>query len=183
MKTFMGKLSYADIISSLAFLTAIIALLWNIIRDLILDRVSIKIYIVFGEIGNIKNSATALFVEAGGLKPNHKFYNTGTLIKIINTGRRSIVICGVGGELKSGDHISMAVEGLPKILKPYEEFSSISDIRSSFMDKVKNDEIKKLWAIDTKGKKWLLSNKGLEKLKETANYINSGKHLQNNESA
>lgn len=176
----MGKLSYADIISSIALLAAIIALVWNIIRDLILDRISIKIHIVFGEVGNIKNSATALFAEAGSLKPDHKFDNTGTLVKIINTGRRSVVICGIGGELKNGDHISMAVEGLPKILKPYEEFSNISDIRSSFMNKVKNNEIKKLWAIDTKGKKWLLSNKGLEKLKETADYINSGKHLQNN---
>ena len=149
----MNKLSYADIVSSLALFTAIIALVWNIIRDLILDRVSVKLYITFGEVGNIKNSTTALFAEAGSLKPDHKFDNTGTLLKIINTGRREVVICGVGGELKDGHHISMAIQGLPKILKPYEEFSNISDIRSSFMDKVKNNEIKKLWAKDTKGKK------------------------------
>lgn len=173
----MDKLSYSDIISSLALFTAIIALLWNIIRDFILDRISIKIHIVFGEVGNIKNSTTALFAEAGSLKPDHKFDNTGTLVKIINTGRREVVICRVGGELKSGDHFSMAVQGLPKILKPYEEFSNISDIKSSFMDIVKNNEIKKLWAEDTKGKKWLLSNNGLKKLKETANYIDTGKHL------
>jgi len=45
------------------------------------------------------------------------------------------------------------------------------------MDIVKNNEVKKLWAEDTKGKKWLLSNKGLENLKKTADYINSGKNL------
>ena len=45
------------------------------------------------------------------------------------------------------------------------------------MDKVKNDEINKLWVVDTRGKKWLLSNEGLKKLKETADYINSGKNL------
>jgi len=116
----MKNLSYADIISSLALLTATIALLWNIIRDLILDKISIKLYVVFGEVGNIKNSTSTLFAEAGSVKPNHKFDNTGTLVKIINTGRRSVVVCGVGGELKDGNHISMAVQGLPKILKPYE---------------------------------------------------------------
>ena len=173
----MAKLSYAEIISSLALFIAIIALVWNIIRDFILDRISIKIHIVFGEVGNITNSTTALFAEAGSLKPDHKFDNKGTLVKIINTGRRDVVICGVGGELKDGHHISMAVQGLPKILKPYEEFSNISDIRSGFMDKVKNDEINKLWVVDTRGKKWLLSNEGLKKLKETADYINSGKNL------
>lgn len=173
----MGKPSTADILALLALLIAGISLLWNIIRDLILDRISIKIHITFGEVGNIKNSTTGLFAEAGSLKSDHKFDNAGTLVKIINTGRRSVVVCGVGGELKNGDYISMAVEGLPKILKPYEEFLSISDIRSSFMNKVKNNEIKKLWAEDTKGKKWLLSKNGLEKLKEAASYINLGKHL------
>lgn len=173
----MDKLSYSEIVSSLALFIAVIPLVWNIIRDILLDRISIKIHIIFGEVGNIKNSTTALFAESGSLKPDHKFDNTGTLIKIINTGRRDIVIGGVGGELRNGQHISMAVQGLPKILKPYEEFSNISDIRSSFMEKVKNNEIKRLWAEDTKGKKWLLSNSGLKRLKDTADYINTGKHL------
>lgn len=173
----MSELSYADIVSSLALLAAVIALAWNVIRDLLLDRVSIKIYIAFGEVGNFKNSTTNLFAEAGSLEPDHKFDNTGTLVKIINTGRREIVISRIGGELKNGQHFSMAIQGLPKILKPYEEFSNISGIRSSFMNKVKNSEIKKIWAEDTKDKKWLLSKSGLEKLKETADYINSGKNL------
>ena len=174
----MTESSFTDNIALLALLIAFIALAWNIIRDLILDRISIKIHIVFGEVGNIENSTTGLFVDAGSLKPNHKFDNTGTLVKIINTGRRSVVVSGVGGELKNGDNISMAVEGLPKILKPYEEFSCISDIKSSFMNKVKDNGIKKLWAKDTKGKKWLLSKEGLKKLKETADYINLGQHLK-----
>jgi len=173
----MEKLSYADIISSLALFTAIVALLWNIIRDLIIDKVSVKIHIAFGETGNIKDSSTALFAEAGSLKPNHKFSNTGMLVKIINIGRRSIVVCGVGGELNNGSHFSMAVKGLPRILKPYEEFSNISEITNSFMDIVKNNEIKKIWAEDTKGGKWLLSDEGFKNFKKTADYINSGKHL------
>lgn len=173
----MASLSYADIVSSLALFTAIIALAWNMIKDLILDRVSVKLYITFGEVGNIKNSNTVLFAEAGSLKPDHKFDNVGTLVKIINTGRREVVVRGVGGELKGGHHIAMAIQGLPKLLKPYEEFSDISDVKTSFMDKVKNDEIDQLWVEDTKGKKWLLSNKDFDKLKETANYINFGKNL------
>lgn len=169
--------SYSEIISLFALFTSLIALVWNIVRDFILDRVAIKFFITFGEVGNIKNSTTALFAEAGSLKPDHKFDNVGTLVKIINSGRRPVVISGVGGELKNGDYISMAVQGLPKLLNPYEEFSNISDIRSTFMDKIQKDEINKLWALDTKSKKWLLSKEGWQKLKETAEYINLGKHL------
>src|SRR3989344_5324971 len=110
------QLSYADIVSSLALLTALGALAWNIIRDFITDRVSVEFYIAFGEIGNIKNSTTGLFVDAGSLLPAHKFDNPGTLVEIINVGRKPIVVSNVGGKLKSGNEISIVVAGLPKIL-------------------------------------------------------------------
>jgi hypothetical protein len=177
MEKIIVNLSYADIISSIALIIAAIGLTWNIIKDFILDKVSIELYITFGEVGNIKNSETVLFAEAGSLQPNHKFDNTGTLVKIINTGRKSIVIRSIGGKLVDGSYISMAVKGLPKMLQPYEEFSNISEIRDSFMDLVKNNKVKKLWAEDTKGKKWFLSNKGFEKLKTTAIYLNEGKNI------
>lgn len=171
------KLTYADIISSLALITATTALVWNIIRDLILDRVSIKLDIKFGEIGNIKNSMTALFVEAGSLKPVHKFDKVGMLVKIINTGRREIVVSGVGGKLIDGNDISMAVDGLPKLLKPYEEFSSLSEIKVDFKDMIINKKILELWAQDTKGKKWLLTAQSWKNLSDSAEYINLNKHI------
>jgi hypothetical protein len=173
----MEKINYADIISSLALFIASISLCWNIVKDFIVDKMSVELHIIFGEVGNIKNSETALFAEAGSLTPNHKFDNVGTLVKIINIGRRSIVVRGVGGEFTNNKEFSMVVKGLPKLLNPYEEFSNVSEVRDSFMNKVKNNEVKKLWVQDTTGKKWFISKKGLQKLKETANYINQNKHL------
>ena len=172
----MYKISYADVVSSLALLTALGALGWNIIRDLIMDKVAIDFSTAFGEVGNIKNSITGVFADAGSL-PNHKFDNPHMIVRITNSGRRPVGIAGVGGELESGEHISMVVEGLPKILQPYEIFSSMSAAKQNVMDRIINGEITKLWVRDTKNKKWMLSKEGWKHLKETAAYINSKKHL------
>lgn len=173
----MNQLSYADIVSSLALLVASVALVWNIIRDFIADRMSVEFYIAYGEKGNIKNSTTELFADAGSLLPAHKFTNPSMLVQIINTGRKPIVVSNVGGKLKTGEEISMAVDGLPKMLQPYEIFSSSSFAKQNFLEKIQKDEIKDLWVKDTKNKKWLLSEKGWKRLKSTAEYITSNKHI------
>ena len=175
----MSKLSYADIISSFALITALGALTWNIIRDLLLDKVDIQFSIAFGELGNIKNSTTGVFADAGSL-PNHLFDTPGTLVRITNTGRKPVGVAGVGGELKSGQWISMAVDGLPKMLQPYEIFSSTSNVKQNFLERIQKDEIKDLWVTDTKNEKWLLSAEGWKRLKDTAEYIASNKHLSQN---
>lgn len=172
----MNKISYADIISSIALLIAVGALTWNIIRDLVLDKVDIEFSIVFGELGNIKNSKTALFADAGSLL-NHQFDNPGMLVQIVNIGRRPIGVASVGGELKNGQWLSMVVDGLPKMLQPYEIFSSTANAKQNFLEKIQKDEIKHLWVTDTKGEKWLLSAKGWKRLKDTAAYIASNKNM------
>lgn len=177
LEYFMNQLSYADIVSSLALLTALGALAWNVVRDLIADKVGIEFYIAFGEIGNIKNSTTGLFADAGSLLPNHKFDNPGMIVEIINIGRKPIVISNVGGKLKTGEGISMVVDGLPKMLQPYEIFSSSSTVKHSFLEKIQKDEIKDLWVKDSKNKKWMLPAKGWERLRNTAEYIAASKHI------
>lgn len=172
----MNNISYSEIVSSLALITAIGALAWNIIRDIVLDKVGIEFSVAFGELGNIKNSTTGAFVDAGSL-PNHLFDNSGMLVRITNTGRRPIGVGGVGGELRNGQWISMVVDGLPKMLQPYEIFSSASNIKPNFLEKIQKDEIKNLWVMDTKNEKWLLSKKGWKRLKDTADYIASNKHI------
>lgn len=173
----MDQLSYADIISSLALVTAMGALLWNIVRDFVTDKVAVEFFIGFGEEGNIKNSATGLFVFAGSLLPDHKFDNPGMLVQIINTGRKTIGIFGVGGEYTNGEHFSMAVKGLPVMLQPYEIFSTTSNAKLSFIERIQKNEIKKIWVIDTTGKKWFLSAEQWRRLRSTADYIASGKYL------
>lgn len=71
----------------------------------------------------------------------------------------------------------MAVDGLPKLLKPYEEFSSLSEIKVDFKDMIINKKILELWAQDTKGKKWLLTAQSWKNLSDSAEYINLNKHI------
>lgn len=153
LKDFIDQLSYADIVSSLAFLTALGALTWNIIRDLVADKVAVEFYVAFGEMGDIKGSMTGLFADAGSLLPDHKFDNPGMLVEIINIGRKPVAISNVGGGLRTGEDISMVVDGLPKMLQPYEIFSSSSTAKRNFLEKIQKDEIKDLWVKDTKDKK------------------------------
>lgn len=173
----MSQLSYADIVSFLALLIALGALARNIFRDLIVDRVSVEFYIAFGEIGNIKNTTTGLFADAGSLLPVHKFDNPGMLVEITNVGRKPIAAYHIGGRLKTGEGISMAVAGLPKMLQPYEIFSTTSTIRRNFLEKIQKDEVEDLWVQDTKKKKWSLSAEGWKRLKDTAEYIALNKHI------
>ncbi len=174
----MNTISYADITSSLALLTALGALAWNIIRDFVTDKVSVEFYIAFGQVGNIKDSTTGLFADAGSILPSHKFDSPGIIVEIINTGRKPIAVSNVGGKLKSGEEISMVVDGLPKMLQPYEIFSTVSIVKkNSFLEMIHKDEIEDLWVKDTTDKKWLLSTKGWERLKNTASYIASRKHI------
>ncbi|MEK7554862.1 MAG: hypothetical protein AAB518_02670 [Patescibacteria group bacterium] len=169
-------MTITDTISILALLAALTALIWNVIRDLILDKIDIGFSIAFGELGNIKNSETAVFAPAGSL-PNHKFDNPNVLLTITNVGRRSIGVASVKGKNKNGGMFFMAVRGLPKIIQPYEIFSSTNDIQKDFLERVQEDKIEKLWVVDTKGGKWPLSKKAWIQLKETADYITSKKHI------
>ncbi|MEK7554867.1 MAG: hypothetical protein AAB518_02695 [Patescibacteria group bacterium] len=171
----MNEVSYSDIISVFALITAIGAFAWNIIRDLVMDKVAVEFSIAFGEIGNIKDTRTALFAPAGSLS-DHKFDNPGVLLTITNIGRRPIGLASVGGKLRNGGKLFMAVDGLPKVVQPYEIFSSISNAKQNFLERIQKDEICRLWVMDTKGRKWLLSAKGWEQLKETAGYIASERH-------
>jgi len=99
----------------------------------------------------------------------------------VNTGRRKIVINSIGGRYKkehnSSKYFVLALTGLPKMIEPYEVFSQHTDISSSLLREVAGSEIDKIWIEDTKGKKWSLKKKEMKILKDTANYINNGKHL------
>ncbi len=167
------SLSYANIVSSLALLTAVVALVWNIIRDLIADKIQIEFYIA----GNITNSSTRLFADAGSLKPDHYFDNPVMFVHIINTGSKQIGINGLGGKYLDQDELSVVLEGLPRMLQPYEVFSTVAPVKNHFLENVQNKQIKSLWITDTKNNKWYLSKRGWKRLQETAAYIHSGKHI------
>ena len=170
-------MEYSDIVSTLAFITALAALAWNIVRDYLANKTAIKLSIALGEAGNIRNSTTGLFVDAGSLLPTHKFDNPSMLVSMVNVGRKSISISSVGGESNAKKYFSIALVGLPKMLSPYEVFATTCDVDLDFAKKVSKNEIKKLWAIDTTGKKWFLSKTAWKRLRRTAIYINERKYL------
>lgn len=173
---FNKNMNYADVVSTIALIAAVVALVWNIIRDVVSDKTSIKGCILFGEKGNIKNSQTNLFAEAGSI-PNHKFDNPKMLIKIINTGRRPVVVSGIGIKFKDNTYSSMLVKNLPKMLEPYASSSEITEINNAFLNKVVNNEIEEIWVRDAKDKKWFLSEQEMKKMKRTADYVYSDKHI------
>lgn len=174
------NLTYAEIVSSIALLTSFSALAWNIVRDLIKDKNSLSFRIVFGQLGNIGESTTGLFIDAGDI-PNHKFSRPQILTSIVNTGRRNVVVHSVGGEYKNeyedNKFFTLAIVGLPKMIEPYEVFNHIADMSEVFLEQIIKNNIKSIWVEDTKGKKWLLGKGSTKRLKETAQYIKDGKHL------
>jgi hypothetical protein len=172
-----SSLSYEEIVSTLALVTALVALVWNIIRDLVSDRVRIHLSLYFGEMGNIKDSSTGLFAGAGSLLPEHKFDNPGMFVGVTNIGRKPVVVSGLGGKYKKGAEFFIAVEGSSKMLQPYETLSKSVPAKLDFIEKIHKDEVEKIWVTDTKKKRWLLSSKEWKRLKETADYIALGKHL------
>ena len=172
----MKNHSYSDIVSTLALLAALSALTWNIVRDYLADKMAVKLSVAFGEIGSIRNSNTALFADAGSLLPQHKFDNPGMFVSIVNAGRKPIGVHSVGGEFKNGEHFSIAVAGLHKVLNPYEVFSTTSSVKPDFVQSISKGQIKNIWATDTTDKKWFLSRKGWKRLRKTAQFIQDGKH-------
>lgn len=169
-------------IALLALLASFLALGWNIVRDLILDKVSLDFSAAFGETGNIKGYVGGVFADAGALMPEHKFDNPQMLISVVNTGRRPIVISNVRGEYKNADtsggiHFGIMAAELPKMLQPYEIFSSVGPARPAFIEHLRSNNIKKIWIEDSAGGKWNLSAEGWRRLKHTANYIAENKHI------
>lgn len=174
----MENPTYSDIVSTLAFITALGALAWNIVRDFISDLTSIQLRVAFGERGNINNSSTALFADAGSLLPEHKFTNLGIMYQIINTGNKTVVIKNLEGSYKSKKkEFSIVIHGLPKKLEPYEIFTTTVEINNNLLELISNSEVKNIWVTDTKDKKWYLSKKEWKRLKFTADYIKTNKNI------
>lgn len=170
-------MDYAQTVSSLALVTALGALAWNIVRDFVSEKTALDLRVAFGEIGNIRNSTTGVFADAGSLVPSHKFDAPGMFVSITNTGRKPIGVAGVGGEYKNGNSFSIAINGLPKMLQPYEVFSTTAQAKTDFIEQIEKDNLKDLWVRDTSDKKWPLPTIGWTRLRTTANYISLKKHL------
>ena len=176
----LETIDYSNVISTLALAAAVTALLWNIIRDFILDRIQIDFSISYGQEIGIKDTPTGVFADAGSLEPDHYFDNPKTLFIITNTGRRPICISGLGGKYKERGDLGIPLHGLPIMLQPYETFSTTTKLQEPLLNSITENKVIDIWVTDTKNKKWKLSRKGWRRLRDTADYSASNKHTPNN---
>ena len=165
------SLNNSDLIAILAFITALISLVWNIVRDIVLDRINVDISLAAGGMKQIRGTQTAVFAEAG--IAGEIFTKDRLLITIINKGRRPVYIFRIGGKYKNAvaneSEFFIALAGLPRKLEPYEVFSSVIPMNEKLLQELQSQNLKKIWAEDTTGHKWLLSKKGHQRLLKTAN--------------
>lgn len=166
----------SDIISFFALVVAFFALVWNIIRDLIVDKLDVIFTVTVGQEHPIEGTrGESVFADAGtfdGAIPNPEwcFY-------AVNKSRRHIFLSQVEGKYKKAPVVDkspffiIALRGLPKKLEPYEVFSSVTPIKETTLKQIKEDNIESMWIQDTVGKKWYLSHKALKRLKLTANEV------------
>ena len=172
----MENFGFSETIALLALIVAFGSLAWNIVRDFVSDRMKIDFSLSVGESGNIRDSSTGLFADAGIFKT--PITGPKLLLTITNAGRRHIFISRVGGKFvtppkdKDKSHFSMVVEGLPRKLEPYEVYSTIGIVSPILLSEIPQNNIKSIWVEDTSGKKWELSSTGWERLEETIGALN-----------
>lgn len=166
-----------DILGDIGFwalLVALCSLSWNIVRDFIIDRTKVELSLALGESGNIKDSNTGLFADAGTF--DTPITQPELLLTIINTGRRHIYVSRVGGKYvnppeKDKTNFSMVVIGLPRKLEPYEVFSTFYPVSPILLRSLQEHNIESMWVVDTKEKKWTISSKNWERLQETVDSL------------
>ena len=165
----LPSMTTSDMIAGIALSVSTIALGWNIVRDLFMDRVKVSISASVGELQKYPGSSTTgMFRDADTefkpQKPSIAFYVT-------NMGRRPVGIAKIQGTYRK------AVDGkpcwifhsreLPKLLQPYESVTEINDA-GDILAELENKNLGKVYVVDTKGKKWALSWKARRRLEWTA---------------
>lgn len=153
-----------------ALAISLISLAWNIIKDLIKDRVEIELALAVGDEHRINGTTGAVFSDTGSL--TNLPINPHLLVQIINKGGKNVYVYRIEGKFKNAPvenkpRLTLVVSGLPRKLEPYEVFSQVVNIHDNFKKEILEDNIEELWVEDTKGKKWKLSSNGWERLEKT----------------
>lgn len=156
-------------IAIIALVTSIVALVWNIVRDLIIDRVKIKIEINVGRIFSVAGTqGRAVFV---GISEPLAQTNRRPLViqfSITNIGRRPVVIEKISGKYKKNQtekYWVLTTRDLPKVVEPYGTLFEHSDELTILKDLL-DEKYDYLFAMDTKSKQWKVSKQNINKLKE-----------------
>lgn len=185
---FFSNLTATDIIASVGLVTSVVALTWNIIRDLIRDRVRIEVMVQFGGLLHFNDSKnSAIFMKEGSLK-NKEPRNRQLAFFITNTGRRPIVIKEIGAKFKRRHMkkhpdeavLQIASVVLPKTLQPYEYAYCPTDHFSDVIQEIEKSNLDYFYAMDTKNQIWKAPK---EQLKEVLKNYKAYKTKPNNENS
>ena len=161
-----------DIIALIALFTSIVALLWNIIRDLLLDKVKVSLEASAGGLIPVKGMPSKFWFRDADSE--YSPTNPQICFTVTNVGRRPILISKIWGKFSKeaqssgGKHPLFIVNtvDLPKKIEPYEKLTEIC-YDTDFMVALKNNQVTHLYAQDSKGKDWQISKKRMNRLPET----------------
>ena len=167
--TLLSGIRLSDAISILALVASILAIGWNIVRDLIVDRVKINIQATVGGLMMYADKSGQGFFR----DIDSTYTPTKNLvgISITNVGRRPVMLSKIHGRYKNSVDGKLiwiySATKLPKLLQPYETLMEIMN-DDVFIDNVKKDNLEHLCVQDTKGHSWKLTRKAMDRLKDTA---------------
>lgn len=174
------KIDAVGVIATLGLVVSLGVLAWNIIRDLIIDKIKLNLKVRFGGILRIRGTRKGIFIEKGSM-PKKKIEDERILFNIVNSGRRPIMIEEIGAKYKlfsilrkrvEAKKMSLVSDKLPKILHPYEIFNAdTKKIKEIYAD-LKEGNIKYFFVRDTKGKYWKNSRKNTKKLLNNLKELN-----------
>ena len=147
------------IISIFALIFSIASIVWNIIRDILLDSIKLSPRIFMGEeIHDDKGMQRA--VSAGTrisvMDSEKTTHAKKAFFEITNIGRRDIEIDCIRAEYTNGHSWYLPINE-KRYLKPYESTNANTE-NLELKEHLKNKTIGVLYVQDTKGKKWNFSN-------------------------
>lgn len=157
-------------IAIFALVISFFALVWNIVRDMVMDREELKIRVDFGGVRRIRGTEKGIFIpKNNGFK--ELVQEETFLFSIVNSGKKTIGIEAIGIRYKKSSEEKMGAKcrhivcsRLPKMLKPYETFNEFNIKIEKIQEIVKNKDIDYFWVRDTKNKYWRTSRKNLDEI-------------------
>jgi len=157
----------SDLIAFGALITSLIALGWNIVRDLFLERVKLEVDLRLGAQSRVVGTSKAVFFSGSDIPK--EVSKVELLFSVTNVGRRNVVVEKINGDYNHPEPSRVAffftARELPKLLEPYATHSEISDSQE-LVQELLSGEVKSVYAIDTKGKKWYVPSSQIEKAKK-----------------
>ena|SRR3989338_5335791 len=143
-------------IASISLVFSLVALVWNIARDIIFDRIKLNLRLSVGEtIRDDKNKSR--FITAGVKITDHgiskKIVAEKIYFRITNIGRKDIEIDCIRAEYDEPGQILYLPIDDKRYLKPYESTNASTE-NLELKNKIKMGKIKSIYVLDTKNKKW-----------------------------